>query len=255
MSGSRSLPMASGDPDRGSGAAAPGPGAPADASPTPASEPPAREAPPSWRLLGTLAFAGMLSGLLLVLVFQATQPRILAHQARVLREAVEEVLGGPERYETLFVVDGVLDAAPARADTAGMDRVYLGFDGAGRPVGYAVEGGEPGFQDVVRLIFGYDPAAQQVLGMTVLESKETPGLGDKIEKDTLFVREFAGVLAPLAGVKRGAGTGAAHEVDMITGATISSRTVIDIINHRLDALAPLLARHWATLATAAEATP
>ena len=253
MSGSRSLPMASGDAD--AKPASPVSGTTEDGSHAAAPEPPAREAPPSWRLLGTLAFAGMLSGLLLVLVFQATQPRILAHQARVLREAVEEVLGGPERYETLFVVDGALDAAPARADTAGMDRVYLGFDGAGRPVGYAVEGGEPGFQDVVRLIFGYDPAAQQVLGMTVLESKETPGLGDKIEKDTLFVREFAGVRAPLAGVKRGAGSGDAHEVDMITGATISSRTVIDIINHRLEALAPLLARHWTTLAPAAEATP
>ncbi len=31
-------------------------------------------------------------------------------------------------------------------------------------------------------------------------------------------------------------TGAADEVDMITGATISSRAIIDIINHRLEAL-------------------
>ena len=38
------------------------------------------------------------------------------------------------------------------------------------------------------------------------------------------------------GVKPGAGTGAANEVDMITGATISSRTVIGIINHRLETL-------------------
>ncbi|MEZ4415471.1 MAG: FMN-binding protein [Gemmatimonadota bacterium] len=216
---------------------------------------PVDDSPPSWRLLGTLALAGMLAGLLLVVVFQATQPRILAHQAQVLREAVEEVLGGPERYETLFVLDGSLQADPAGADTARLDRVYLGYDAAGRPLGFAVEGGEPGFQDLVRLIFGYDPAAQRVLGMTVLESKETPGLGDKIEKDSLFVREFAGVLAPLAGVKRGAGSGDAHEVDMITGATISSRAVIGIINHRLDALAPLLEQYWNGAVVTAEAHP
>ena len=31
-----------------------------------------------------------------------------------------------------------------------------------------------------------------VIGMKVLESKETPGLGDKIEKDSAFVAEFRG---------------------------------------------------------------
>jgi hypothetical protein len=37
-------------------------------------------------------------------------------------------------------------------------------------------------------------------------------------------------------------------VDIITGATISSRTVIGIINHRLETLEPLLAAHRARLA-------
>ncbi|NIW37929.1 MAG: FMN-binding protein, partial [Gemmatimonadetes bacterium] len=90
--------------------------------------------------------------------------------------------------------------APA-SDTSGLDRVYVGYDGDGRRVGVAVVGAEPGFQDVIRLIFGYDPATGEVLGMKVLESKETPGLGDKIEKDSTFVREFARVATPLVGAK------------------------------------------------------
>jgi Na+-translocating ferredoxin:NAD+ oxidoreductase RnfG subunit len=80
-----------------------------------------------------------------------------------------------------------------------------------------------------------------VLGMKVLESKETPGLGDKIEKDADFVAEFAGVATPLVGVKSGKSTGAPGEVDMITGATISAQAIVDIINNRLDALADPLA--------------
>ena len=76
--------------------------------------------------------------------------------------------------------------------------------------------------------------------MKVLESKETPGLGDKIFKDTAFVAGSRGAAAPLAGVKKDAGSGADNEVDMITGATISSRTVIGIINHRIEALDPVL---------------
>lgn len=199
----------------------------------------------SVRLVGTLAVAGALAGLAIVLVFQWARPRIEEHQARVLAEAVTEVLGGPERWETVFVEDGDLTTAP-RADTAGLDRVYVGFDAFDTPVGVALVGAEPGFQDVIRLIFGYDPGSGDVLGMKVLESKETPGLGDKIEKDTAFVRAFLDVGTPLAGVKKGRETDAHEEVVMITGATISSRAVIDIINHRLDAVRAPLARFWAS---------
>jgi Na+-translocating ferredoxin:NAD+ oxidoreductase RnfG subunit len=41
-------------------------------------------------------------------------------------------------------------------------------------------------------------------------------------------------------VKPGAGKGAPEEVDMITGATISSRAVINIVNHKLERLQPLI---------------
>ena len=199
--------------------------------------------PPALRLLGTLTLAGALAGLLLVVVNGWAEPRIMAHRAEVLREAIQEVLGGPERYETLFLVDGRLTAAPpADADTLKMDRIYAGYDAEGRSIGLAISGGEPGFQDVIRLLFGFDPTTGRITGMKVLESKETPGLGDKIEKDSSFVAEFAGPAPPLIGVKSGSGSGDENEVDMITGATISSRTVIDIINHRLEELEPYLLR-------------
>jgi Na+-translocating ferredoxin:NAD+ oxidoreductase subunit G len=209
--------------------------------------PPPAAAPaevPAWRLVSTLAFAGGLAGLLIVTVFQWTQPTIQAHQARVLAEAVNEVLAGPARTERLFVHRGALLAAPPPgADTMKIERVFQGFDDAGRPVGFALVGAEPGFADVVRLIFGYDAAGGRVLGMKVLESRETPGLGDKIEKDSGFVGAFRGVSAPIAPVKPGAGTGGAAEVETITGATISSRVVIGIVNRRIEALGPLLRAH------------
>jgi electron transport complex protein RnfG len=139
----------------------------------------------------------------------------------------------------------VTDAGLVRETSGGIDasttdRVYLGYDAAGQPVGFAITAAEPGFQDLIRLIFGYEAASGEVLGMEVLENKETPGLGDKIVKDASFVAEFEGARAPLLGVKPGAGEGDPGEVDMITGATISSRAVISIINHRLERLDPLL---------------
>lgn len=198
---------------------------------------------PPGRLVLTLGGLGACAGLLIVLVFAATEPTIRAHRAAVLAEAITEVLGGPERYDTLYVVDGALtDTLPAGFNPDTAEAVFLGYrDGA--PAGFAIRAASSGFQDTISLIFGYDPVSSQLLGMKVLESKETPGLGDKIYKDAAFVAEFEGAAVPLVGVKAGAGKGQPGEIVMITGATISSRTVIKAINAEIERLGPILRRH------------
>lgn len=199
----------------------------------------------AWHLAATLAGAGVVAGLLIVTVYRATQPAIVAHKAEVLRGAIQEVLEAPARYDTLYLVDGALVSnLPAGVDPRRLEQIYRGYDDEGHAVGYAIAAGEPGFQDMVRLIFGYDPVQGTLLGMKVLESKETPGLGDKIEKDSTFAVQFDGARPPLEGVKSTTANGGdPHEIDMITGATISSRTVIQIINHALERLEPALAAY------------
>ena len=193
------------------------------------------------RLISTLAIAGGIAGFAIVFVHQWTEPRIEAHRAAVLRAAIHEVLGAPDSYRTIWVREGELVAElPADVDSTSLDRVYLGHDADGTPMGYAIAGELPGYQDFIRLLFGYDAIEGQVIGMKVLESKETPGLGDKIEKDSTWLAEFDGVVPLLVKVREGRETGDEHEVIMITGATISSRTVIDIINERLEELQGLL---------------
>lgn len=200
-----------------------------------------KPATPSWRLVTTLAVAGALAGLLIVTVHQWAEPRILSHQARVIAAAVDEVLQAPASTTTLYVHEGALvTAPPAGMDTLKMERVWAGRAADGSLTGYALMAGEPGFQDVIRIMFGYDPATEQVLGMRVLESKETPGLGDLIEKDSAWVAQFDAAGVPLIQTKPGGGTGNPQEVETITGATISSRAVIGIINRRIEAMKPLL---------------
>jgi len=194
----------------------------------------------SFRLLMTLGVAGMLAGAFLVFVFLWSNPRIQAYQARVMREAVTEVLKGPERFESIFLLDGELIAqVPEGVDTLDLEKVFLGYDASGNPMGFAITHARFGFQDFVRVIFGYDPQAKRVLGMKVLEHKETPGLGTKIEEEP-FVSEFNGVDAPIEGVKPDRNTGAPNQVDMITSVTISSRAVIRTINERIEQLGDLL---------------
>lgn len=191
--------------------------------------------PETPRLVLTLTVAGLFSGLAIVSAYRLTQPMIRANQAEALREAVFQVVPGSERMQRLVWRDGSF--VPAEADTPeeGQARsVYAGYDESGAFRGYAVPGSGAGFQDTIRLIFGYDPEAREILGMQVLESRETPGLGDRIYKDPEFVDEFHGLtVEPEPKLVKGEGE-APNEVDAITGATISSQAVVDIINAASD---------------------
>jgi len=196
----------------------------------------------TFRLVATLAIAGVLAGILLALVNEHTKPIIDAYRAEQLRIAVYEVLPGAERYSTFYLVEGELTPAlPAGAKESEYKRIYAGYGKDGEPVGIAVSRGESGFQDIVLVILGFNPAQGTLTGMKVLESKETPGLGDKIFKDKDFVDQFfAGPELPLVPVKAGSGKGQPNEIDTITGATISSKTVTRIINNAVAEWMPLL---------------
>ena len=177
-----------------------------------------------------------------MLVNLHTKPIIDKYKAEQLQLSVYEVLPDVERYDTFYLVNDELSLTlPDGAKETDYKRVYVGRDSNGETKGVAISRGESGFQDVIMVIFGYDPAAGTLSGMKILDSKETPGLGDKIFKDMDFVDQFfAGPTTPLLGVKSGAGKGQANEIDMITGATISSKAVIDIINHALEEWKPIL---------------
>jgi electron transport complex protein RnfG len=199
-------------------------------------------APPrisSIRLMSTMGGAGALAGLLIVAVYQLTLPTVQANRAARLETAIHQVLPGIARYDTLYLHDGALTATlPAGADARKLEKVYDGVDGDGRRVGFAIPATQPGFQDAIDVIFGFDPGKPGTLGLVILSSRETPGLGDKIEAPG-WLAQFAGASTPLSPVKAGAAK-QPDDVAMITGATISSRTVIAAINAALDRWTPIL---------------
>ncbi len=184
--------------------------------------------PSSLRLVLTLAVAGLISGVAIIGIYESTLPTITMNKARELQAAVFKVLPGVSRMQALVYRDGALLAAePAKDEPV----VYAGYDEAGAFIGYAIPGAGPGFQDTIGLLYGYTPERKLVLGMEILESRETPGLGDKIYKDAEWVAGFeARAVEPaIVAVKKGSNS-AANEIDAITGATISSKAVVRIIN-------------------------
>jgi electron transport complex protein RnfG len=207
--------------------------------------------PSPLRLIATLAFAGFLSGLIIVTAYESTLPSITAHRELMLEQAVFKVLPGTTSLRRMVHRDGRLTIV--ERERKGEEVILGGYTADGRLVGYAIPGAGPGFQDTIRLLYGYLPEGRKVVGMEILDSRETPGLGDKIYKDAAFVANFASLSVDpeIVAVKKG-NKSAPNQIDAITGATISSKAVVKIIN---TANALWLPRLEAAPGSPAETTP
>jgi electron transport complex protein RnfG len=102
----------------------------------------------------------------------------------------------------------------------------------------------------LRLLYGYSFDEQAIIGMRVLESRETPGLGDRIETDATFLENFvrldvsvnadgSGLAHPIEFVKPGEKQ-QAWQIDGISGATITSEATARMIGESSQNWIPLV---------------
>jgi electron transport complex protein RnfG len=148
---------------------------------------------------------------------------------------------------------GGIEPRVGAGDTAivpGAVKFFAAYDAAGKLAGIAAEGGAKGYADTVRIMFGYSPDCQCVVGIGVVNMRETPGIGDKIITDKEFLANFNALDVKLKGdlsvlanevkaVKHGTKT-SPWQIDAIAGATITSRAVGKAINDTAQALLPRL---------------
>ena len=205
--------------------------------------------PGSLRLVLVMGAVGLMASVLLVATYQITNPYIEANRAAFLEQAVLDVLPGTVRKVT-FVRSASGELVPATTDVIEGFRIHAGYDQNDEFIGVAVEARGQGFQDVLSILYGYVPECECVVGMKVLASKETPGLGDKIETDPNFLASIdsldirlnparSELLHEIGLVKQG-GSLEAWDVAAITGATISSEAVATIINDSAEEILPVL---------------
>ena len=175
------------------------------------------------RMIAALVAVGVFSGITLVFVYNYAMPRIQANVEAETDRAIRNIFPGASRIESTREED--------------VSRV---MDARGGLLGYAFTAEGNGYQGCIKLIAGVDAGLSGMKGMEVIESQETPGLGAEIAGGT-FKEQFKGlsIVHPIEYVKNRKPQ-KPYQIEALTGATISSRAVVNILNRRIREIRGLL---------------
>lgn len=176
-----------------------------------------------------LAIIAMVSAGILAQVYGFTSGIIEENAARALESSVYEVLPGTTQVNILRRSPdplGVDEPKEMREKEQTTTLIYQGVDDNEEITGYAFVGEGNGYGGTVRVLVGVDENSNQILNVKILSHSETPGLGSKIEEDG-FRSQFVGkkVSDPIK-----VGT----DINIISGATVSSRAVSEAVRQGFD---------------------
>ena len=179
----------------------------------------------SWLLIA----ASFFFGLLIAVTSAALSPRIEQNKINKRNRLVGALL--PEAKD--FVpVEGVIEIESIQGQKETVE-VFRAMSEAGECVGWSFNAIGPGFADKIELVVVVDKNFEKFAGFDVLASNETPGFGNQIKFD-YFRDQFKG--APAEGLRiatSGDNTKIDSEIIAISGATISSEAVVDIISNAI----------------------
>jgi Na+-translocating ferredoxin:NAD+ oxidoreductase subunit G len=165
-------------------------------------------------MLLTLTVTGVVAGGALALVNGWSLPLILANQKAETERAIFLVQPEGKTYERVADADfEVYRVFEENNDLAGYSLVYSGN----------------GFQGKIKIIAGITPELDKITSLEILDQVETPGLGTKITEDP-FKNQFKGLNVDTVKWVKGSLPDEPNEIQAITGATISSKAIVDIIN-------------------------
>lgn len=167
----------------------------------------------------TLTLVAIAASFTLATVYNLTEEPIQRAREAARKAAISEVL---HEFDTL--------ATRSFMPVTGSDSLEfnLAFDSAGELVGVAVATYTGmGYSGRIRAMVGFNPDGS-IIDVVPLEHAETPGLGDKIEKNKSdWSNQFQG-LDPAETTLEVRGDGG--DIDAITAATITSRAYCDAID-------------------------
>ncbi len=185
-------------------------------------------------LILALFFGTALAG-----VHMTLGPKIRQNKLNETLQKVPALVMNSEELQQLEEKGANLDIEPKTisVEKKGRKKYYKVYQARlpeGNMAGWVVKASGQGYADKIEILIGLNPDAEKIMGLFVLEQKETPGLGANITNKN-WRKQFSGKPAkPLVAVKTGAQS--PREIDAITGATISSKSVTRILNSALSDL-------------------
>ncbi len=184
-------------------------------------------------------------GSALAAVHVTLAPTIENNKISETKEKVPELVLGVEQAQTIAQKGTKLDIVghQIEVDKAGQKTFYSVYEALleGKKSGWVIKASGQGYADKIELLLGVDPKVEKVTGLFVLDQKETPGLGNKVIEPKWrgqFTQKPTD--KAFAVTKKGAST--PYEIDAVTGATISSRSVTQIVNVAINDLRPVLSK-------------
>lgn len=187
----------------------------------------------SSRMIIVLTAVGLISGGFLAGVAELTKERIALNIQAEIEEAIEEVVDDAESGNVVYEDEDLV--------------IYRELEDDGDLAGFAIQATGVGFQDKITLMFGLDETLTKITGLTIIDQKETPGLGARITEWDAFLqfweeRDATGLLSLRKPPVRTPEELLTAEINSITAATISSRKVLEIVNLSLDKVRALIAK-------------
>jgi electron transport complex protein RnfG len=176
----------------------------------------------SWLLI----VASFFFGLLIAVTSAGLSPRIRQNEINKRNRLVSALL--PEAKD-FIPLDEQIEIQSRRGKPESIE-IYRAVSEANECVGWSFEAVGSGFADKIKLVIALDKNFEKIAGFDVLSSNETPGFGDQIKYD-YYRNQFKG--AP-AGELKLVTVGEPGEIDSqivaISGATISSEAVVEIVS-------------------------
>ena len=181
-----------------------------------------------FNMVAVLVVVALIMAGLLAIVNHVTEAPIRLQAEKALADGIK----------TVMCVDDLKVAKTDEVkqnDAKGKELVYTIYqiqDAQGKDLGAAVESTTGGFGGDLKVLVGFDPEGK-ILGYTLLEHAETPGLGAKADK--WFQKGEKGDIIgkspadPLTVSKDGG------QVDAITASTITSRAFLLAVNNAYNA--------------------
>lgn len=175
-----------------------------------------------------LTGVAVVTGAILAYVNHVTEEPIKAQKEKTLADGIKSVMGGGD-------LKVVKTDTVRQNDAKGKELTYIIYqtqDANQKDLGAAVESTTGGFGGNLKILVGFDPEGK-ILGYTLLEHAETPGLGAKADK--WFQKGQKGDIIGKNPKEKLSVSKDGGQVDAITASTITSRAFLLAVNNAYSA--------------------